>query len=93
MLSQAASAQARQSGRRRDDHALRAAPEPLEVVEEPRVAREDVHDEVEVVDEDPGSVGRFGLDVGRLSMIAEPRRSSAMARLARVGARTDESDP
>ena len=37
----------------RDVDALGVAPQPLEAVEQTRLAREDVHDEIEVVDEYP----------------------------------------
>src|SRR5207244_3664004 len=36
-----------------DVDAVRVAPQPLEAVEEPRFRREDVHDEIEVVEQNP----------------------------------------
>ena len=51
-------------GRRevRQIDALGAAPEPLEAIEQPRLGRENVHDEVEVVEQNPlGSLVAFDM--------------------------------
>ena len=62
---------------------LRVAPQPLEAVEQPRLGREDVHDEVEVVEQDPfGPVVAF--DVRRLDALVRERLDHAVGNRANL---------
>ena len=69
----------------RNLHPFRVPPESFEAVEQARLGREDVHDEIEVVEQDPlGSLVAF--DVRRLGAVeaSASMMASAIARICRA---------
>src|SRR3989442_7335395 len=72
--------------------ALGIAPQPLEVVEQTRVGRKDVHDEIEVVEQNPFRSVAFEVRLGpALNGERVDHRIGNRANLARVAARANQA--